>query len=314
MNASNITPRDMGRVAVLMGGWSAEREVSLNSGKAVHAALLRRGVDAHAIDADRKQVLRQLADGGYDRVFIVLHGRGGEDGVIQAGLELLSLPYTGTGVLGSALGMDKVRTKLVWQGLAIPTPPHAVIRRGELDAEALVSSVGLPMAVKPAREGSTIGITRVKNVEELPAACEAAFRFDDVLLAERWITGDEYTVSILGDRVLPMIRIEPAADFYDYEAKYLSDSTRYHCPCGLPSGREKELAELSRSAFDAVGAGGWGRVDLMLDEDGLPWFLEVNTVPGMTDHSLVPMAAKVAGIDFDELVWRILLTTTEQRQ
>ncbi|MEX0872819.1 MAG: D-alanine--D-alanine ligase [Aquisalimonadaceae bacterium] len=311
MNASSIAQGDMGRVAVLMGGWSAEREVSLNSGKAVHAALLRLGVDAHAIDADR-QVLGRLVEGGFDRVFIVLHGRGGEDGTIQAGLDLLGLPYTGTGVLGSALGMDKVRTKLVWQGLSIPTPPHAVIRHGGMDANALVSSVGLPMAVKPAREGSTIGITRVQEVGQLPAACEAAFRFDDVLLAERWITGGEYTVSILGDAVLPMIRIEPAADFYDYEAKYVSNSTRYHCPCGLPAARERELAELARQAFEAVGASGWGRVDLILDEQGYPWFLEVNTVPGMTDHSLVPMAAKAAGIDFDELVWRILLTTMER--
>lgn len=311
MKLSNITPQEMGRVAVLMGGWSAEREVSLKSGKAVHAALLRLGVDAHAIDADR-QVLRRLADGGFDRVFIVLHGRGGEDGLIQAGLELLDLPYTGTGVLGSALGMDKVRTKLVWQGLSIPTPPHDVIRHGDLDADALVSSVGLPMAVKPPHEGSTIGITRVDSVEDLPAACEAAFRYDDVLLAERWIDGGEYTVSILGNQVLPMIRIEPASEFYDYEAKYLSNSTHYHCPCGLPAEREQELAELSLRAFEAVGASGWGRVDLMLDAEGFPWFLEVNTVPGMTDHSLVPMAAKVAGIDFDELVWRILLTTLEQ--
>lgn len=312
MTAAIADVKQLGRVAVLMGGWSAEREVSLKSGRAVHAALLRGGVDAHALDADTR-ILERLAGGGFDRVFIVLHGRGGEDGVIQGGLELLGLPYTGTGVLGSALGMDKVRTKLVWQGMGIPTPPHAVINRRGVDREELVGKVGFPMAVKPAREGSTIGITRVDRLEDLDAACEAALRFDDLILAERWIDGDEYTVSILGEQVLPIIRIEPAAEFYDYEAKYLSDSTQYHCPCGLPPERESELAALSLDAFEAVGASGWGRVDLMLDEDGNAWFLEVNTVPGMTDHSLVPMAAAAAGIDFDELVLRILDTVSEVR-
>jgi len=309
----HIDPRDLGKVAVLMGGWSAEREVSLKSGRAVHDALLRRGVDAHAIDADRK-VLDILAGENFDRVFIILHGRGGEDGVIQGALELLGLPYTGTGVMGSAVGMDKIRTKQLWQALGINTPVSAEIRRGEdLDLEALIAKVGLPMAVKPAREGSTIGITRVREPQELQAAIDAAFRYDDVLLAERWIHGGEYTIAILGEQVLPMIRIEPAADFYDYEAKYLSDSTGYHCPCGLPAAREMTLAALGRQAFKAVGASGWGRVDVMLDSDGKPWFLEVNTVPGMTDHSLVPMAAAAAGIDFDELVWRILLDTLEPR-
>lgn len=301
---------EMGKVAVLLGGWAAEREVSLNSGAAVLAALQRRGVAAEAVDVGR-DVLDRLREGGFDRAFIALHGRGGEDGVIQGALDLLQMPYTGSGVLGSAIGMDKVRTKQIWQAMGIPTPGHAVIRRGPLDVTDLAAHVGLPMAIKPAREGSTIGISRVERAEDVADACTAGFRHDDVLLAERWIQGEEYTVAVLNGRVLPMIRIEPADDFYDYVAKYHSNDTQYHCPCGLPAGKERALGEVALQAFEAVGATGWGRVDLMIDADGEPWFLEVNTVPGMTDHSLVPMAAAAAGIDFDELVWRILLGTLE---
>lgn len=312
---SRVAPsaKELGKVAVLLGGWAAEREVSLNSGAAVLAALQRRGVAAEAVDVGR-DVLDRLREGGFDRAFIALHGRGGEDGVIQGALDLLQLPYTGSGVLGSAIGMDKVRTKQIWQAMGIPTPGHAVIRRGPLDVTDLAAHVGLPMAIKPAREGSTIGISRVERAEDVADACTAGFRHDDVLLAERWIQGEEYTVALLNGRVLPMIRIEPADDFYDYTAKYHSNDTQYHCPCGLPAGRERALGEIALQAFEAVGATGWGRVDLMVDADGEPWFLEVNTVPGMTDHSLVPMAAAAAGIDFDELVWRILLGTLEVRR
>ncbi len=312
---SRVAPsaKELGKVAVLLGGWAAEREVSLNSGAAVLAALQRRGVAAEAVDVGR-DVLDRLREGGFDRAFIALHGRGGEDGVIQGALDLLQLPYTGSGVLGSAIGMDKVRTKQIWQAMGIPTPGHAVIRRGPLDVTDLAAHVGLPMAIKPAREGSTIGISRVERAEDVADACTAGFRHDDVLLAERWIQGEEYTVALLNGRVLPMIRIEPADDFYDYTAKYHSNDTQYHCPCGLPAGKERALGEIALQAFEAVGATGWGRVDLMVDADGEPWFLEVNTVPGMTDHSLVPMAAAAAGIDFDELVWRILLGTLEVRR
>ena len=312
---SRVAPsaKELGKVAVLLGGWAAEREVSLNSGAAVLAALQRRGVAAEGVDVGR-DVLDRLREGGFDRAFIALHGRGGEDGVIQGALDLLQLPYTGSGVLGSAIGMDKVRTKQIWQAMGIPTPGHAVIRRGPLDVTDLAAHVGLPMAIKPAREGSTIGISRVERAEDVADACTAGFRHDDVLLAERWIQGEEYTVALLNGRVLPMIRIEPADDFYDYTAKYHSNDTQYHCPCGLPAGKERALGEIALQAFEAVGATGWGRVDLMVDADGEPWFLEVNTVPGMTDHSLVPMAAAAAGIDFDELVWRILLGTLEVRR
>ncbi len=310
MSMSDVSPGDLGSVAVLLGGWAAEREVSLKSGAAVLAALHRRGVDATAVDVG-PDVLERLQEGGFDRAFIALHGRGGEDGVIQGALEVLQLPYTGSGVLGSAIGMDKVRTKQIWQAMGIPTPGHAVIRRGPLDVDDLVAHVGLPMAIKPAREGSTIGISRVERPEDVADACSTGFRHDQVLLAERWIQGREYTVALLNGRVLPMIRIEPAADFYDYAAKYHSNETRYDCPCGLPVARERELGEMALQAFEAVGAGGWGRVDLMIDDDGEPWFLEVNTIPGMTDHSLVPMAAAAAGIDFDELVWQILLGSLE---
>lgn len=310
MSRTAASVSELGKVAVLLGGWAAEREVSLKSGAAVLAALQRRGVTAEAVDVGR-DVLDVLAGGGFDRAFIALHGRGGEDGVIQGALDLMQLPYTGSGVLGSAIGMDKVRTKQIWQAVGIPTPGHAVIRRGPLDVTDLAAHVGLPMAIKPAREGSTIGISRVERVEDVADACAAGFRHDDVLLAERWIQGEEYTVAVLNGRVLPMIRIEPADDFYDYAAKYHSNETRYHCPCGLPASQERALGEIALQAFEAVGATGWGRVDLMIDADGEPWFLEVNTIPGMTDHSLVPMAAAAAGIDFDELVWQILLGTLE---
>ena len=304
-----LQAEQFGKVAVLMGGQSAEREISLLSGQAVLDGLVRRGINAHGIDAGR-DVLQQLADGAFDRVFIVLHGRGGEDGVIQGGLETLGLPYTGSGVQGSALGMDKYRCKLLWSGLSLPTPGYLLVKdKGQLDAAA---GLGFPLMVKPVHEGSSIGMAKVNSPDELRAAWGAAREYDSQVMVERWITGQEYTASILGDEVLPLIRLETPHSFYDYEAKYSSNSTKYHCPCGLDEAKERELQELALEAFKAVGASGWGRVDMMLDSDMQPWLIEVNTVPGMTDHSLVPMAAGQHGLDFDELVWRILATTLEQ--
>lgn len=301
-------PRKFGKVAVLMGGRSAEREVSLQSGDAVLQGLLRKGVDAHPLDA-ADELVEQLQNGGFERVFIVLHGRGGEDGVVQGLLQSLKLPYTGCSLAASALGMDKFRCKLVWQALGLPTAPFRVLR-SEQDL-ASVAEIGFPVMVKPAHEGSSIGMTRVERPEQLEAAWREAARFDDEVLAEQWITGGEYTVSILGEQVLPIIQIEADAVFYDYQAKYQSDATRYHCPCALPAEQQQAMQELALRAFRAVGASGWGRVDFLLDQAGRPYLLEVNTVPGMTSHSLVPMAARAAGIDFDTLVWQILEQTLE---
>lgn len=298
---------DFGKVAVLMGGASAEREISLMSGEAVLAALCERGVDAHGIDAvgDFWQAL--VAD-GYDRVWIALHGRGGEDGTVQGLLEYLGIPYTGSGVLGSALAMDKVRTKQILKLLGLPTAPWATPGSpAELDAAA--NRLGLPMIVKPALEGSSIGMTRVESAADFAAAWSAASEADSVIMAEPWISGGEYTAAVLQDKVLPLIRIEVNSTFYDYQAKYFSNDTRYHCPCGLSAIEEQHMADLALQAFQAVGASGWGRVDFIRDDvSGEPLILEVNTVPGMTGHSLVPMAAAAAGIDFGGLVWRILET------
>ncbi|MFN2348724.1 MAG: D-alanine--D-alanine ligase [Thioalkalivibrio sp.] len=296
-----------GKVAVLMGGWSAEREISLNSGGQVLKALQDAGVDAHGIDADRN-VLEVLKAGGFDRVFNMLHGRGGEDGVIQGCLELIGLPYTGSGVLGSAVGMDKLVTKRLWRGAGLPTPDYQV-----LDAhskwDVVASGIGLPLIVKPALEGSSIGMSKVESVGQLPEAYAAAAACGWPVFAERWVVGAEYTAAILGGETLPLIRLETPRAFYDYEAKYRADTTRYHCPCGLEAPVEQRLQTMALQAFEAVGARGWGRVDLMLDRVGVPWFIEVNTVPGMTDHSLVPMAARAAGMDFQSLVLRILADT-----
>ncbi|MBB3183488.1 D-alanine-D-alanine ligase [Halomonas fontilapidosi] len=302
--------QDVGRVVVLFGGDSAEREVSLKSGAAVLAALLRSGVEAIGYDpADGGLVgLEALAP---DRVFIALHGRGGEDGTLQGALELLGIPYTGSGVLASALGMDKQRTKLVWQALGLPTP-ESVMLGPEADWSAVVERLGLPLIVKPVHEGSTLGISIVDSRDALEAAYHDAARFDARVMAERFIAGEEYTVSMLAGDVLPAIRVEVPSGFYDYEAKYLSNDTRYHLPCGLSADEEAELAALCRSAFEGIGAQGWGRVDVMRDAEGRFWLIEVNTVPGMTDHSLVPQSAAHAGIDFDALVRRILATAGER--
>jgi len=302
----SIQASDFGKVAVLMGGWAAEREVSLVSGKAVLEGLLARGVDAHAVDMDR-DVVQVLRDGKYDRVFNVVHGRGGEDGQLQGALDLLGLPYTGSDVLGSAIAMDKYRTKLVWQSLGLPTPGFALIDNEEQLEQA--AELGFPLMVKAALEGSSIGVARADNLKQLRKAWKDARACKSHVIAEKWVEGPEYTASILGDQALPLIRLQPAAEFYDYEAKYQSDATQYHIPCGLDAEREAELQALCMTAFKAVGASGWGRVDLMIDAEDRCWLIEVNTVPGMTGHSLVPMAAKAVGIDFEELVWRILAQT-----
>ncbi|MGJ0507232.1 MAG: D-alanine--D-alanine ligase [Methylocystis sp.] len=291
-----------GKVAVLLGGRSGERAVSLKSGGAVLAALQRSGVDAHAFDPAEKP-LHELE--GFDRIFIALHGRYGEDGTIQGALELMNIPYTGSGVMASSLGMDKWRTKLLWRATGIVTPDFELVDAGS-DFAAIETKLGLPLFVKPANEGSSIGISKVKQSGQLLAAYEEAAKADPLVIAEEFIGGGEYTVGILGDTALPVIRIVPANEFYDYEAKYLRDDTQYLCPCGLSAEKEAQIRAEALAAFRVVGGSGWGRVDFLMDEAGKHYFLEVNTSPGMTDHSLVPMAAKAAGISFDALVIKIL--------
>lgn len=293
-----------GKVAVLFGGRSAEREVSLKSGSAVLAALRRSGVDAHAFDPAERDLI-ELKKERFDRVFIALHGRYGEDGTVQGALELLGIPYTGSGVMASAIAMDKWRTKLVWQAAGLPIPEYEALT-GPTDWNAVADHLDLPLFVKPASEGSSVGVTKVKTVEELPAAYAEAAKHDKVVIAESFMSGGEYTVAILNGRALPVIKIEPANEFYDYEAKYLRDDTRYLCPCGLGAKEEAEMQGLAQKAFELIGGQGWGRVDFLRDEHGKPFLLEVNTAPGMTDHSLVPMAARQAGISFEQLVVQIL--------
>jgi len=290
---------------VLMGGWSAERPISLKSGEAVLAALQQAGVTAEALDVDGPAAVRALADGGWERAFIALHGRGGEDGVIQGCLEAFGIPYTGSGVLGSALAMDKLRSKRSWRGAGLPTPDWVELTP-ETDPEAVVARLGLPLMVKPAREGSSIGMSRVERAADLESARAAAAAYDDEVFAERWVTGEEYTVALLNEQILPAIRLETPRGFYDYAAKYSEETTRYHCPAGLSEADEAAMGRLSRAAFAALDGRGWGRVDILRDGDGTDWLVEVNTVPGMTDHSLVPMAAAAAGLDFPALARTIL--------
>ena len=297
---------EFGKVAVLFGGKSAEREVSLKSGSRVLDALKRQGVDACAFDpAERK--LDDLA--AFDRAFIMLHGRYGEDGTIQGALELMGIPYTGSGVMASAVGMDKWRTKLLWRSVGLPVPEYVMLDSSS-DFAAVEKQLGLPLFVKPACEGSSIGVTKVRQSGELRPAYAEAARHDALVIAERGVMGGEYTVAILGNEALPIIRIVPANDFYDYEAKYLRDDTRYLCPCGLSDAREQELRVLALEAFRVLGCRGWGRVDFLMDEQGNAYFLEVNTSPGMTDHSLVPMAARAAGLSYEQLVLRVLSLAT----
>jgi D-alanine-D-alanine ligase len=305
MNPSD--PRQFGHVALVVGGDSAEREVSLRGGRAVAAALESLGVQFSVVDGPRR-LLEQVAAGHYDRVFNLLHGRGGEDGALQGALRIYGVPVTGSGVLASALTMDKLQSKRVWVACDLPTPAWRVAHAAA-DAAAIASALPEPWFVKPAREGSSIGMTRVSRAEDLAGAIDKALAFDPTVLVESLIEGVEYTAAILEDRVLPLIRLETPREFYDYEAKYESGDTRYRCPCGLSEAREAELGALCLEAFRVLGTTGWGRVDLMVDRDERPWLLEVNTTPGMTDHSLMPMAAHAAGIEFEELVWRILNTS-----
>lgn len=297
-----------GKVAVLMGGWSAEREVSLKSGEAVLAALLNAGVNAVGVDF-KKSEPEQLE--GFDRVFNIVHGRGGEDGVVQGVFEYMAMPYTGTGVLGSALAMDKIRTKEIWASQQLITPAYKTVRSLK-DCDDAINRLGLPVIVKPALEGSSIGISKVVKKEEIEDAFNLAMACKSDVLIEAWIEGDEYTASILNHEVLPVIKLKTTNQFYDYDAKYVSDSTEYVCPCGLTEEKEKEIAEIAVRAFSAISGKGWGRVDFMLDAEQKPWLIEANTVPGMTDHSLVPMAAKQSGLSFEELVVEILKTSEEE--
>ncbi|MBT9567452.1 MAG: D-alanine--D-alanine ligase [Thiobacillus sp.] len=307
--SQNESAKKFGKVAVMLGGTSAERPVSLNSGAAVLAALQRQGVDAHAFDPATRN-LGDLISGEFDRVFIALHGRYGEDGCMQGALELLGIPYTGSGVMASAIGMDKWRTKLLWRAAGLPTADWEILT-AESDFAAAEKRLGLPIFVKPAREGSSIGMTKVVEAGSLKAAYETAVEHDALVLAERFIDGGEFTAAILGDTALPLIRLEPAKDkaFYDFEAKYLRSDTQYQCPAGLIDSQETALRQLALDAFRLIGGRGWGRVDIMLDSLGNPYLLEANTSPGMTDHSLVPMAARAAGLSFDSLCMHILEQT-----
>ena len=300
--------QDFGKVAVLLGGDSTEREISLLSGNAVLAALKRRGVDAHAFDPGERPV-QDLVREGFDRAWIALHGPGGEDGVMQGALEWLGIPYTGSGVLACALTMDKLKTKRVVMGAGVVAPEYAVLE-GPADFPRALAAIGLPLIVKPASQGSSVGITKVKTSAELGHAFETARSVDPVVFAERFIAGGEFTVSVLDDRALPSIRIEPTNEFYDYEAKYRRKDTQYHCPSGLDERLEAELQATALECFRVTDCRGWGRVDFMREAvSGKFYFIEINTTPGMTDRSLVPMSARRAGIDFEELVWRVLETS-----
>ncbi|MEX3555840.1 MAG: D-alanine--D-alanine ligase [Burkholderia gladioli] len=313
---SGIDPKrfGFGKVAVLLGGVSAEREVSLKSGTLVVQGLREAGIDAHPFDPSERP-LAALKDEGYVRAFNALHGGYGENGQIQGALDFYGIRYTGTGVLGSALGLDKFRTKLVWQQTGIPTPPFEVVLRGgdyAARAPEIVAKLGLPLFVKPASEGSSVAVIKVKDAAALPAALDEAARHDKIVLVEKSIEGGgEYTACIAGDLDLPVIRIVPAGEFYDYHAKYIADDTQYLIPCGIEAGREAEVKRLARRAFDVLGCTDWGRADFMLDAAGNPYFLEVNTAPGMTDHSLPPKAARAVGISYSELVVKVLAMTLE---
>ncbi|MFZ3620197.1 D-alanine--D-alanine ligase [Leclercia barmai] len=299
------------KIAVLSGGTSAEREVSLNSGAAVLAGLREGGVNAHLVDPKETDVTR-LKELGFDKVFIALHGRGGEDGTLQGLLDIIGLPYTGSGVMASAISMDKLRSKLLWQGAGLPVAPWVALTRREFEqgltasVSGRITALGLPVIVKPSREGSSVGMSKVDKADDISSALALAFQHDEEVLVEKWLSGPEFTVAMLGEEILPSIRIQPAGTFYDYEAKYLSDETQYFCPSGLDAGHEAEINALVLKAWQVLGCYGWGRIDVMQDSDGQFYLLEANTSPGMTSHSLVPMAARQAGMSFSQLVVRIL--------
>lgn len=301
-------PLKQQKIAVLLGGTSAEREVSLNSGNAVLNALRSQGFDAHPIDPKECSVAT-LKDQGFDRVFNILHGRGGEDGTMQGLLEQIGLPYTGCGVMASALTMDKMRTKMLWKAFGLPVAEMEVVTRttfDNLNPQNVVEKLGLPLMVKPSLEGSSVGLTKVKSVDELKSAVEFALKYDETVLIEEWLAGDELTVPVLDNEVLPSIKIVPEGEFYDYEAKYISDNTQYFCPSGLSEEREQELRQLVKQAYDVVGCRGWSRIDVMMDSKGDFRLVEVNTNPGMTSHSLFPKSAATVGYSFEQLVVKIL--------
>jgi len=299
-----VSAPGFGKVAVLYGGKSAEREISIMSGTGVLKALRAKGVDAHAFDPAERD-LAELKREGYARCFIALHGRGGEDGTLQGALEMLGMPYTGSGVLGSALAMDKERAKLVWQARGLPTPEFEMLDGGGA-MKAVAQRLGLPLIVKPVKEGSSIGVTKVRAAGDLDEAYALAVNYDSAVMAEKCIEGPEYTASVVDDKPLPLIRIEAPQGNYDYQNKYFTDETKYVCPCGLPAPKEASLKSLALDSFKALGCAGWGRIDLMLDGSGEPWLLEVNTAPGMTGHSLVPMAARAVGVSYEDLCVKIL--------
>jgi D-alanine-D-alanine ligase len=305
-------PEQFGHVAVAMGGTSAEREISLKGGHAVLNALVEQGINAIAIDIDNNPI-RAFKNHQFDRVFNMIHGRGGEDGVLQAIMESMELAYTGSGVLGSALSMDKLRTKLCWQAKQLPTPAYVMLETKQ-DVDTAANQLEFPVMIKPVREGSSIGMNKVSSPKQLLEAWQQAREFDHMVMAEQWITGNEYTVAIIDNQALPLIRLQTPNEFYDYQAKYCANTTQYHCPSGLSQQQETELQQLAVEASRIVDVSGWCRVDVFVDETKQPWLIEVNTVPGMTDHSLVPMAAKAIGMDFNELVWRILETSINTDQ
>ena len=301
------------KIAVLLGGTSAEREVSLNSGTAVLNALRKQGYDAHPIDPKAFPVAT-LKEQGFDRVFNILHGRGGEDGTMQGLLEQIGIPYTGCGVMTSALTMDKMRTKMLWKAFGLPVAEMEIVtveNRATLNPEVVVKKLGLPLMVKPSLEGSSVGLTKVKTMEELESAVDFALKFDRTVLIEEWLAGDEFTVPVLDGEVLPSIKIVPEGEFYDYEAKYISDNTQYFCPAGLTEAREQELRRLVKQAYDVVGCRGWSRIDVMADAEGKFRLVEVNTNPGMTSHSLFPKSAATVGYSFEQLVEKILELSVE---
>lgn len=304
-----IDPARFGRVAVILGGTSAEREISLRSGAQVLQGLLNAGVDAFAIDlgGDGQEPIAQLLEARFDRAFLILHGRGGEDGTIQGVLEMMGKPYTGSGVAASALGMDKLRSKQLWQGAGLPTPAFAILDDA-VELTEVEQRLGYPMMVKPAHEGSSIGMSKVRNLDELKAAYASAREYDRCVLAEQWVNGPEFTIALLAGQALPVIRLETPHDFYDFDAKYQAGDTHYHFETGLDADKAAALQALALTAFETAGCRGWGRVDAMMDADGQFQLLEVNTAPGMTDHSLVPMAAREAGLSFEALVLQILDT------
>jgi D-alanine-D-alanine ligase len=311
----NLTrnPKEYGKVAVLMGGESAEREVSLNSGNAVLAGLIRKGVDAHAVDVRHPEIITRLLQEKFDAAFIALHGPGDEDGAIQGLLEILRIPYTGSNLTASSIAMDKIASKRIWQALGYPVLPYEILNKG-FDPKAVVAELGLPLAIKPVSQGSTVGVSKVTHIDELLPAYEKAAAFPGVVMAEPWIEGKEYTVGIVGNAILPSIYIKPAQAYYDYHAKYISDETQYFVPSGLTQEQEEYLGDITLKTYQAIGCSGWGRADFVQDNQGNFWILEMNTIPGLTDHSLVPMGVKALGLTFDDLILAILESIWPRKQ